>query len=825
MAETLQQDPSLSQISMGAGIDLGNPMLNMVAQMLLGRYMTPRPIPGSSQSIYDASLQRERSMEFMQLSQAGLFNNAASRLLGGVNQSGWGAQATFMGQMFTGGYANGVFSQLAAPFVGGNPVLAQQRLYANLNPMTMGMLNGQSWFASANQATQAYQGIESRFYRGKDNDIIDYATTRGMRIEDVAQSLTQAAGMGLTGRLGGGGMKGLASGFTKSGLGAIDAARTVLGGNSMDEVMGNLNKFIGSNSFDLTNESSSKELENLLRDVKSAARVAGTTVETIKAIIEEGNKIASSSPNLRSLGGADIARMTTDAVVGGSALARTMGTHGGASLLRMRGGTSGVVQSSLEAQLQSANEPITKGLAALRAVYGENDKQLNDYISNGHVSPWGYRTFLNDFAAKHNTSIFGINSITQSTELASRGMLMGKPGAEGESQRKALQEVGARSAAQQYMEELDAATGGRIKESFLANLGESGDITSALTKSLAGTPDAGLASIFADKGMTVNNALGVKSILEFSGVKDSKFQKSFAAQTAAIKAQTEAEAEMSKAYGHLNAPVTEVMLQQILNGEVKSSGISALAKAWGVDENNSAISSTLRNIKQGNLQSVIGATSADLDSINAAGDAGLSVSDINDPDKSNAAQEKLKKGGSGQTVESVRDAIGRTKSLRGYTGSLDKKTLMSQIGTRAFMDQLIGQADSVLDTRLSTLAKESGMTNTSGAAITSSDLRRSVAAWQNADEAGKAKIEEIASGKGADDVRRQTVHNTLVGAQSAIESRNKNVAGFEEMKKKDEAQAKLQQLITEALSFFGDNGIKRLIKDLTGAITSAAGGN
>ena len=84
MAETIQQDPSLSQISMGAGIDLGNPMLNMVAQMLLGRYMTPRPIPGSAQSIYDASLQRERSMEFMQLSQAGLFNNAARKMAAAV---------------------------------------------------------------------------------------------------------------------------------------------------------------------------------------------------------------------------------------------------------------------------------------------------------------------------------------------------------------------------------------------------------------------------------------------------------------------------------------------------------------------------------------------------------------------------------------------------------------------------------------------------------------------------------------------------------------------------------------------------------------------
>lgn len=255
---------------------------------------------------------------------------------------------------------------------------------------------------------------------------IDFANTRGFKLEDFTQAFSSAAGAKL---FRGKNLENAENAFFgKTGAGVLDAARGIYGNDkSGRELMDLVSDMLGSSFVDMGSASDSTRLEDFLRKVKSAASVADVSVETILSTIETGKRLAANYPGLQHLGGIELGNMAVSSLATAQAQANTLSND----YVRRNGGMPGLVEQQMAARLNSAAQPITKQLSAAYHYFSNvrGDQQTAALISQYATSPnynhqdVGFNAFIGGIAGRAGLTPLQLISYTRNnTEAQALGL-------------------------------------------------------------------------------------------------------------------------------------------------------------------------------------------------------------------------------------------------------------------------------------------------------------------------------------------------------------------------------------------------------------------
>ncbi len=161
---TLASNPGLNKYQYGTqGLATGNPIVDPVLTMMMGQNMAPRPNPVAN-SMLQAAIMRRRSLDFMNIDRFGLTNNSFTNSFGGVAPNSALAMAMWAGNNMTGGTQNGLISRGLSGVLGGNPMLAQQKLYAGLNGLTTQAAFGMRGETSLGTTNRMMEALSAQFH-------------------------------------------------------------------------------------------------------------------------------------------------------------------------------------------------------------------------------------------------------------------------------------------------------------------------------------------------------------------------------------------------------------------------------------------------------------------------------------------------------------------------------------------------------------------------------------------------------------------------------------------------------------------------------------
>lgn len=162
----IPKDPGLRQYRaapFSTSLSTGNAQFDMLMSALLSTAGLA-PAPRGNQGVYDAYLERERSLQFIKQMQTGVGSSLMFSRMGGMNTtSGLGGIASMML-----GQPDGIMdSKMMRAINGGNPVRALMGLQAGMTGLTQGLAFGHTGNASPAQVQKFYQGITDQFYTHK----------------------------------------------------------------------------------------------------------------------------------------------------------------------------------------------------------------------------------------------------------------------------------------------------------------------------------------------------------------------------------------------------------------------------------------------------------------------------------------------------------------------------------------------------------------------------------------------------------------------------------------------------------------------------------
>ena len=456
------KDPWASQMQMLSGGSLGNPMMDLLASMATGGGMLSRP--GSGQSVYDAFRFRERSREFREAMRSGVTFNPAVQAAGGFGQNPFGQMAQSMMAP-----PDSILNKLSG-FYGGNPVRAQMGLFAGMtgtNNAVFGRLGNASVY-DTNQMMEGFQGnfwntrnksqqgeylnneknrinsdpnmtkeLAEALLKKVNSDIaslskadpnskylagINYANTRGFKVEDITQAFTSAAGYQLfDGRHMD--MRTAASKFSGN-VGVLDAARTTFGTGDMSKLMPMLNEFIGKGKVNLTDEKSAGEVEDRLRKFQSLSKTVGVSIDALLTMNKEMQDMFNAHPQLNSVSGADINNMSTNSV----RMAAHMATFMDTTRVRDAGGIPGMARELKSSDAQRLLDPISQQFAGqyyYLQMNGQTEaaEKLLAYASDGTSKTLaGANDFRQGLASKYGLNQSQFFGAGHSKEFSKRGM-------------------------------------------------------------------------------------------------------------------------------------------------------------------------------------------------------------------------------------------------------------------------------------------------------------------------------------------------------------------------------------------------------------------
>ena len=105
--------------------NFGNPVINTLMRGVFGGNL--KPVPGDGQDIHDSFIQRERSMQFMNLQREGFMNNRFFQQMGVSQNPLLGAIGAL------GASPDSLVGRAISPLLGGNPMAASMQLYAGMS--------------------------------------------------------------------------------------------------------------------------------------------------------------------------------------------------------------------------------------------------------------------------------------------------------------------------------------------------------------------------------------------------------------------------------------------------------------------------------------------------------------------------------------------------------------------------------------------------------------------------------------------------------------------------------------------------------------------
>lgn len=229
--------------------------------------------------------------------------------------------------------------------------------------------------SNAIKSIGGYKKMYGHMTAGAEN----YETTRGFSQEDISSAFISAADLQMVGRQG---MYEAGSGFFKNSEGALSAARSVFGNKPGGELMKDISSLLGTDSYDMTNPQDAKKVEDLLRNMKATARVAGQSIDSIVGIIKTAQQVASEHPELQYLGGGGITNIVLDATKNAVMLNHMLSPEDS----RAMGGVQGIQTSLVGNGLKGQGSLISRLVASATYLYGDN-KGVQDAIANYNADP------------------------------------------------------------------------------------------------------------------------------------------------------------------------------------------------------------------------------------------------------------------------------------------------------------------------------------------------------------------------------------------------------------------------------------------------------
>ena len=203
---------------------------------------------------------------------------------------------------------------------------------------------------------------------------INFEKTRGFNIEDFTSAFTAAADMRLIGGKGSPVEK--MEGFMQNSGGAMSAARSVFGDNlSGGQLVGKISDLLGSKAQNLTSQEGSAEVEKMLRDVKSTARVAGISIDALLGVIDAAKDVARSNPRLRQMSSAAITDMSLKALSTTAGMAGAMN----AAEYRASGGTQQMLGEKIGEQQKLLSSDVGQSMIALQQKFASDPKKMEAF--------------------------------------------------------------------------------------------------------------------------------------------------------------------------------------------------------------------------------------------------------------------------------------------------------------------------------------------------------------------------------------------------------------------------------------------------------------
>lgn len=193
---------------------------------------------------------------------------------------------------------------------------------------------------------------------------LNLEASRGFQLEDIAGAAVAAGDLRLIN-----GRRGFVMGidqFTEHGLAPLDAARSLYGNDkSGSELAHSISGLLGNSFYAMDDPKQASALEDLLRNVKASARVAGISVQSILGIIEQGQQLANANPMTRHLGGVPVIQATMEAL----SQATVMSSFFGNDYIRQRGGPVELTLEGTRGKLEAKSQPVAQRLNTLYALH------------------------------------------------------------------------------------------------------------------------------------------------------------------------------------------------------------------------------------------------------------------------------------------------------------------------------------------------------------------------------------------------------------------------------------------------------------------------
>jgi hypothetical protein len=179
---------------------------------------------------------------------------------------------------------------------------------------------------------------------------INFENTRGFNVEDFTSAFSKAADLRMLGDARGKSPEEMMDAFSKNAGGVMAAARSLFGNKSGGELMQNSRDLMGLTSMNLSTEDGAKDVEDMLRKVKSTARVAGLSVKHMLGIIEATRDLARSNPQLQNMNQGSL----TNLAVASTMHAASAGARMSAADFTSAGGGQGIMAAESKSSLAFA---------------------------------------------------------------------------------------------------------------------------------------------------------------------------------------------------------------------------------------------------------------------------------------------------------------------------------------------------------------------------------------------------------------------------------------------------------------------------------------
>lgn len=214
---------------------------------------------------------------------------------------------------------------------------------------------------------------------------VNFENTRGFKLEDFTSGYAKAAELRMLGDSRGKSPEEMMDKFSKNAGGAMAAARSIFGNRSGGELMQKASDLMGVSSADMSSASGAKEVEDMLRKVKSTARVAGLSVKHMMGIIEATREMARNNPQLQHMNQGGL----TNLAVASSMHAAAAGTQMSSADFRNAGAGQGIMAGETKSSLAFAQSGMGRLMAVALAQAKSRGKgdEMKKLIESGKFTP------------------------------------------------------------------------------------------------------------------------------------------------------------------------------------------------------------------------------------------------------------------------------------------------------------------------------------------------------------------------------------------------------------------------------------------------------